>query len=179
MGNLKPCGGCGKMLDASAPTCPGCGRPSPTGMSFRKKVGIAAFSLIALLYVIGRSGEGSTSSASSSSSSESSAPAAPVAIEIAAPALFRAYEANEVSADDAYKGKHLAVAGRVASIDVDFLGHVIVRLSSGNTFQTVDATMQPSQKPATAGLHKGAPITVLCVGNGKVISPQLEDCVIQ
>jgi hypothetical protein len=104
---------------------------------------------------------------------------APVAVEIAAPALFRAYDANEVSADEAYKGKHLAVAGRVASIDKDLFDHIIVRLAGGNMFQTVDATMQPDQKAQAAGLRKGVSVTVLCVGNGKIMGPQLEDCVLQ
>ncbi len=31
---LKQCKGCGRQLDASAPMCPGCGRPEPTGTTW-------------------------------------------------------------------------------------------------------------------------------------------------
>lgn len=136
---------------------------------------------IAAFYVAGKLGRVASSlSSSDRESAVATGPAEePVAVEIAAPALFRAYDANEVSADDAYKGKHLAVAGRVASIDKDLFDHIIVRLAGGNMFQTVDATMQPNQKSQAAGLRKGTSVTVLCVGNGKIMGPQLEDCVLQ
>ena len=39
------------------------------------------------------------------------------AVQVTAAALFHAYEANEVSADEQYKGKKLLVTGAVASID--------------------------------------------------------------
>lgn len=144
---------------------------------------IGAGAFVALLFVIGVAGGGSNSSSSSTPQAAAAEPepqAAPrqVAppIEIAANALFRAYKDNEVSADDAYKGKRLLVTGHVASIDKDMFDHIIVRLASGSMFQTVDATMMPSEKSQAAGLHKGTAVSVLCTGNGKVMDPQLDDC---
>ena len=59
------------------------------------------------------------------------APATCPPIDINARTLFREYDANEVSADDSYKGKRLRVTGVCQrAIDKDFMDNIIVRLGT-------------------------------------------------
>jgi hypothetical protein len=70
--------------------------------------------------------------------------------------------------------------GRVGSINKDMFDNIIVEMSSGQMFADVGATVQASQKSVAARLSKRQQVTVLCRGNGKVLtSPMLEDCLIQ
>jgi len=151
-------------------------------MPLTQKVGAVLVAVVVIFVIVGLAGGGSSSSSSTPRAAEAAPepdrPAVPP-VEIAATALFRVYHENEVSADDAYKGKRLLVAGRVASIDKDIFDHIIVRLAAGGFMQTVDATMQPNQKAEAAALHKGATVSVLCTGNGLIMDPQLDDCVLQ
>lgn len=89
--------------------------------------------------------------------------------------LFADYQANEVSADNAYKGKALAVTGTVDSINKDITDDVYVSLSTSNEFMSVHARGLP--KDVAAGLAKGQQITVVCKGAGMIMSsPMLDDC---
>jgi hypothetical protein len=166
------------MSDATI--CPKCGFKKSSTM---RKLMIGLGSVIALFYVIGKIGGESGSSSSASASSEPAAAAAAAEepatppIDISARALFKAYDKNEVSADDSYKGKRLRVTGTVTDIAKDFMDHIIVHLSGGGMFQTVDATMLPNEKSNAARLSKGDSATVICTGHGKIMtSPMLEDC---
>ncbi len=91
--------------------------------------------------------------------------------------LWRDYAANEVAADNLYKGKSLRVTGRVLSIGKDAREAAVLHLVSGNMiFQTM-ATLEMAQTQRAATLVKGTQVTVQCVGKGTMMSmPQLEDC---
>jgi hypothetical protein len=91
--------------------------------------------------------------------------------------LWRDYAANEVAADNLYKGKSVRVMGRVLSIGKDGRGAAVLNLVSGNpVFQTM-ATLEAAQTQRAATLVKGSRVTVQCVGNGLMMRmPQLEDC---
>lgn len=154
--------------------CPNCGwKP---GMSGTNKFLIA----IALLFGVPGIcvGLSATSGSSSDPAPVASAPAPrPRPIGVSAARLFKDYDANEVSADDAYKGRRLQVSGVIASIDKDMFDHVVVHLVGASRYQTVSATMLPSEKSAAARLSKGNTMDVVCVGAGKIITdPQLDDC---
>jgi hypothetical protein len=126
---------------------------------------------------VGRAGSAaSTSGGGSTSGSKSSGSATPVT----ALQLYNDYQANEVSADNKYKGKSLMVSGTVSSIDKDFLDNIVVSLKTPNEFMDVKARVDDDQKSKAASLSKGQDIKVLCTGSGMIIgSPQLEDCTIQ
>lgn len=91
--------------------------------------------------------------------------------------LWRDYQANEVAADNLYKGKTVRVVGRVLSIGKDGRGAAVLNLVSGNpVFQTM-ATLEASQTQRAATLTKGTRVAVECVGNGVMMKmPQLEEC---
>jgi len=96
-------------------------------------------------------------------------------LAISAVNLFKAYEANEVRADNAYKDRKLLVTGKVASIDKDFLNNPVLWLASSNMFQKIMA--RGLDASVLAELDKGQTVTVLCVGGGLTVgSPVLRDC---
>lgn len=96
-------------------------------------------------------------------------------VRVTAMELFSAYDANEVAADAAYKGRRLQVVGEVAGIDKDFTNKVIVRLQTPNPFMSV---MAYGVAPATAAsLRKGQSISLTCRGDGLLMgSPVLRGC---
>lgn len=102
------------------------------------------------------------------------------AVQVTSTDLFHAYEANEVSADDRYKGKKLLVTGTVASIDKGGLTGeaIMVKLATPNQFLAVTASMEDDEKPNAMKLSKGDAVKVLCTGGAmKVIGfIQLGDC---
>lgn len=99
------------------------------------------------------------------------------AMPVSAATLFADYQANEVSADDSYKGRLLLVSGTVSGIDKDFTGDIVVRFATSNQFMPVDATLRSSEKGSAARLSKGSSITLTCKGSGMVIGrPQLSSC---
>ncbi len=91
--------------------------------------------------------------------------------------LWRAYQANEVAADNRYKGRTLVVTGRVASVDKDFTDSIVLRLQSPNQFMTTMTDVDKEQAHVAAALRKGTPIELRCKGAGMIIgSPNLRDC---
>ena len=75
--------------------------------------------------------------------------------------LFDAYQSNEVSADDRFKGRMLAVHGTVQSIDKDFTGDIVLRLATSNQFMPVDATLKGAEKSSAARLAKGTTVQLV------------------
>lgn len=177
---------------------------APVGLAFlwTSKVSqmakIAGSVAVAALFVIGvvaprseQSSAGSGVSATNRSAGQATqptqpatpAPAArpqPSAISVTNQKLWNDYEANEVSADNAYKGKRLRVTGTVASITKDFMDDIVIHLASPNEFMNTMATMAKSESATAAGMRKGNKVTVLCEGNGRIIgTPALGDCTFQ
>jgi hypothetical protein len=91
--------------------------------------------------------------------------------------LWSDYQANEVSADNRYKGRKVLVSGTVASIDKGPFGGLLLRLATGNEFMPTTCDMETSEQSPLAQLSKGDRVRVLCVCRGTVLgSPQLDDC---
>jgi hypothetical protein len=86
------------------------------------------------------------------------------AVRVTATELFNAYEANEVSADEKFKGKTVLVSGTVSSIDKGGLTGeaILLKLSTPNQFMSVTASMEDEEKPKAMKLAKGDSVKVLC-----------------
>jgi len=101
-------------------------------------------------------------------------------MSVTAPKLLSDYQANEVAADNIYKGKQLLVQGVVNSINKDFTDSIYLTLSTFNEFESVHADISNDYQSEAAALHRGQIITVRCEGGGMVIgSPVLRGCSIQ
>lgn len=99
------------------------------------------------------------------------------AIAVSAEELFAAYKANEIAADQRYKGKPIKVSGVVEDITSDAFDNAVVQFQAGGFMQQVHASGLP--KPAAAQLSKGERVSLLCKGSGEVIGfPMLEECLI-
>jgi tRNA_anti-like len=179
------CAECKIDLSSEAKTCPHCGKPVKRSSIARKMgIGVLIFAGLAVIANAGKSNSGGTSAVAAPSSeattTEPSAAPEPAPVEVSAADLFHEYDRNEVAADDLYKGKHLLVTGRVASITKDFLDNIVVEISTGQMFADIHATVRDSQKSVAARLSKRQQISVLCRGKGKILmSPVLDECLIQ
>jgi hypothetical protein len=111
---------------------------------------------------------------------EKAQPSSAPQVEVTANALWNAYHANEVSADDLYKGKQLLVSGTVAKISKDFADNIVIQLATPNQFQHVSATLNDDEKANASKLAKGEAVKVSCVGRGLIVgTPMLKDCALQ
>lgn len=181
---LVKCKECGGELSTAAKACPKCGSPVPKG----KKLLIGCASVVVALVVLAIIGAAmkkpdATSNAAAPSGPTIDPASATKPMPVTAKELHQDYIANEVAADDKYKGKLLAVGGTVASIDKDFLDNVVVKITwPGNEdfgLEDVAATLRESEKSKAAQLQKGQVIVARCTGNGMVVrSPMLSDCVV-
>jgi len=88
-----------------------------------------------------------------------------VDLEITAPELYRAYEANEVSADGQYKGKRLLITGVVGSIGKDILDDPYVSLKI-DYLQSVNCYFDDKNNKVLSQLSKGQKVQIIgtCAG---------------
>ena len=93
--------------------------------------------------------------------------------EVSISALKRAYNDNEVRADIIYKGELLVVNTTVNRVSTGILGVPQLWLGSG---YIGDAEAELTDYSQYADLHKGQPITLICIGGGKIMVPLLKDC---
>ena len=108
------------------------------------------------------------------------APSATV-IQVTAPDLIAAYEANEIAADLKYKGKILDIIGTIDDLGEDMLGTKCLTLSDGSDFSITDVKCFFSDKHVSqlANLQKGQRITVRDKGDGKLFNVHVRGCSIQ
>ncbi|MFC6098362.1 hypothetical protein ACFPVY_17070 [Flavobacterium qiangtangense] len=94
--------------------------------------------------------------------------------EITAPDLYQAYEANEVSADEQYKGKKIAVTGTIGNIGKDVLDNPYVSLEVGY-LQSVNCYFSDENNKIISQLGKREKVTII----GKCKGFTLQNVVIQ
>lgn len=103
-------------------------------------------------------------------------PSAPEAIEISATDLYSAYEANQVAADQQYKGQLLEVTGIISSIGRDILGTPYIVLGSGDEWEVwgVQVLFSSRYESWLAKLEKGQQVTVTGKCTGYFLNVLLE-----
>ncbi len=127
---------------------------------------------------VASSGAAGSREARAATPRQPSAPRQPQ-LQIDALKLWDDYHANEVAADEVYKGKVLQVSGKVHAITKDFTGSVIVELEARNPYMSSHARLEDSQAGLAAKLAKGQSIVLVCNGEGMVVGmPSLSDCVV-
>lgn len=97
--------------------------------------------------------------------------------EVTANQLYRAYDTNEISADDKYKGKKLAVTGRISDIS-EVLGSINVDLKTGDGIGWTKVSCTMKNRDVVSKLRKGREITIVgtCEGLTLNISIDLDKC---
>lgn len=181
---MKPCIECKHQVSTDAKPCPNCGKKNPT----TKVTAKAITGIIMILFVGYCATQMANSGSSGASNSAALANTGPSAVTNAAPVatvsayeMWQQYDANEVAADNYYKGRVFRIKGTVASIDKDFMDNVVLHLVSPNEFMTTTATMKDSKNSANspaASLSKGDRVILVCVVKGRIVgAPVLDDCV--
>lgn len=101
----------------------------------------------------------------------------PIDMEVKASTLMADYDANEVSADEKYKGQTLGVTGTIQEIGKDAFGNVFISLGSRGAFNSVHSFLSDEAARTAGQLVKGKAITLVCTGMGMVVgSPIVKGC---
>jgi len=86
------------------------------------------------------------------------------AIIVTAPELISDYQANEIAADQRYKGRVIQVSGAVESIGKDIVDSMYITLKSGEKYDVVSVQcfFDDSAGPRLARLRESDNVTVVC-----------------
>ncbi|HLK92002.1 MAG TPA: hypothetical protein VKZ18_19075 [Polyangia bacterium] len=99
---------------------------------------------------------------------------------VTATELWAAYSLDALSADRSYRDRSLVVTGTVRSVDRNYEGDMVVRLGTGDAFDTVNATLAARNDSALASVAKGSTVSLICVGHGALMgAPQLAGCFVK
>jgi len=100
--------------------------------------------------------------------------------EVTAPELWMTYSRDAAGADRVYREHPVMVTGTVRAIERNYEGDMVVRLGTGDAFDTVNATFATRNDPMLGTLAKGRPVSLLCVGRGALMgAPLLGSCFIR
>ncbi len=183
----KRCAKCGKLVSRSSMRCRRCGQRQR--WSRRKLLLASSVALIAAMFAIainttffpnGRVAESSVPTAATHATPRALlASRLANATSVTASDLWMAYMRDPAAADRMFRDRSVVVSGRIRAIDRDFDGGTLVRLSTGDAMDTVNAKLATQDSPAVLGVHKGREISLLCVGRGAAIGvPLLGGCMI-
>jgi hypothetical protein len=97
---------------------------------------------------------------------------------VTAKAYEAAYDANEIAADNAFKGKKLLVTGTLSGIEKDFSGSGFLDLAGTNPYLPgVHAQLADTSMVEAASMKKGQRLDIVCTGAGRVVTVALlNDC---
>lgn len=100
---------------------------------------------------------------------------------VSAQQLYNQYEANEVEADNRYKGKVISVTGVIGDIGKDITDNAYVLLSSGDLFGMfgVQCFFDESQEASFTSLRTGQQVAIKGRVDGKFGNVFLKDCTFQ
>lgn len=100
-------------------------------------------------------------------------------IDTTAVNISRAYDRNEIAANQEYTGRKIRVAGIVTEISSAYDNTAQVSLETDNRFRSVLTSGDRNFDAKAAGLYKGQSIRMTCIGAGEVMGkPVLNNCVI-
>lgn len=91
--------------------------------------------------------------------------------------LSQDYEANEVAADQKYKGSRILVSGAVRRISKNFMGDPYVTLTGNDLLQDVEAGFADKSENTLATLKKGQSVNFVCEVSERVVTEvMLKNC---
>jgi len=179
----KQCTKCGKLVSRSAFRCRRCGKRQ----RIPPRVMLLALSgcLLAGMFAVASAG-----ALMSPPHAPETAPAWPktaaapttprAATEMTAAELWSAYARDATAADRKFRDRSVLVTGIVQSIERDYEGSMVARLSTGDAFDTVNARLATRDDPTMIGVIKGRSVSLLCVGRGTLLgAPQLGGCFVR
>lgn len=100
-------------------------------------------------------------------------------VKVRAADLLKAFEDNELAADDKYKDKTLEVSGRVNKIDTELLDDdkYVLMVGSGGEFEFLTVNCHDVPKSQLSALKTGQNVTVIGeFDDGGDLGVELQDC---
>ena len=97
-------------------------------------------------------------------------------VKISSTQLYDAYKANEVAADNSYKGKVIAVTGTVDGVGKDIMDDTYITLVGDGVIGTVQCFISKDFISKAATVSKGTTITITGTCDGKLMNVLLKDC---
>ena len=91
--------------------------------------------------------------------------------------LYKEYNANEIAADEKYKGKIIEVTGVIRDIGNDIMDNAYITLVGNEYFGDIQCYF--NEKSVVASLSKGKRITVMGSCSGLMMNVHLNDCIIK
>jgi hypothetical protein len=179
----KQCMKCGKLLTRAAFACRRCGK--------RQRIRPRTMFLVATgCLVVGMFAIASASALLTPPHQPETAPAWPkmaaapavptASVQMTAADLWAEYGRDTAEANRKFRDKAVVVSGVVQSVERDFEGSMVARLSTGDAFETVNAKLATRNDPSVLGVVKGRSVSLLCVGRGAIMgSPQLAGCFVR
>jgi hypothetical protein len=101
------------------------------------------------------------------------------AMSVSATRLYADYMANEISADQRYKGKALLVTGVVDDIGKDFMDTMYVTLIGDGILGSVQCYFAAYHASELSGLRKGMNISIKGRCDGLMMNVMMKGCTIQ
>lgn len=136
--------------------------------------------VIVILIIIGASGSNNNSGNNTNNQqpTQQNQPTEEI-IKITAVQLVSDYKANQVSADNKYKGKLAEISGTINTIGKDILDVPYVTLVGDDFLSSVQCYFDKSEQGQLASLVKDTKLTVRCKINGQSIGNVMaKECVI-
>lgn len=99
-------------------------------------------------------------------------------LKMSAAEIIRAYESNEVAADQKYKGRTVEVTGVVGDISKDFMGEPFMTLGTGKQFEipSCQCYFVKEDHSKLGTLRKGQTVTIRGTVDGLMMNVQLKNC---
>jgi hypothetical protein len=183
----RRCGKCGKLVSRSAYACRRCGK----SQRVRPRVILLGLAVVLMIAMFGVAGANALLPGAHPLEAQPLPPPARAAValppapasgtpRVTATELWAAYSLDALSADRSYRDRSLVVTGTVRSVDRNYEGDMVVRLGTGDAFDTVNATLAARNDPALAAVVKGSAVSLLCVGHGALMgAPLLSGCFVK
>ena len=174
MSKLIKCKTCQTEMASDAKTCPKCGAPNKKKGCFTWLIyiggGFIGLCVLGAIFSSGDKQSGTGASQAASRSSGTPAPQTVATMDVNADDLYKAYEANEVAADEKYKGKLVKVHGFVKNIGKDILDNPYVVLGGEGFLDGVQCTFpdNASSKKSLSEMNKGDSVWVIGEVEGKL-----------
>lgn len=145
-------------------------------------IGILAILVVFFIFILAIAGSDDTDGESTSpKQSVSQTTTEEATIEVSVEQILKEYEENEVSADNKYKGKKVAITGIVDSVGKDVFDDTYIKIGTGAQYEAFGAQcyIADTQFERTAELKPGDRITVVGYVRDYSLNVVLKDCEIQ
>ena len=96
---------------------------------------------------------------------------------VSARKLYKEYNANEIAADEKYKGKIIQVTGIIRDIGNDIMDNAYITLIGDQYFGDIQCYFK--EKSIVAGLSKGKRISVMGSCSGLMMNVHLNNCIVK